>query len=73
MYLCKLQYIFNKKLIIKKNIVIEDERKIRNASENNYLKFIGKLEDVIFKRVEQAISDTENLSEFKKRILLCKK
>jgi len=63
---------FNKKTVIDlKNILIEDEIRIRDGIENNFLQYQGELESDIFLRIESAIQSAITISTIDKNEYLC--
>ena len=63
---------FTKKTVIDlKNILIEDEVRIRDGIENNFLQYKGKLEGEIFERIENAIKFAITISSMDKDEYLC--
>jgi len=63
---------FAKKTVIDlKNILIEDEIRIRDGIENNFLQYKGELESEIFSRIENAIQSAITLSPIDKNEYLC--
>lgn len=63
---------FKKKTVIDlKNIIFEEESRVREGIENNFLKYQGLLEDNLFKRIEEAIRGAVTLSKIKKNEYLC--
>lgn len=63
---------FNKKTVIDlKNILIEDEIRIRDGIANNFLQYKGELENQIFERIENAIQSAITLSTIDKNEYLC--
>lgn len=55
-----------------KNIILEDESKIREAYENGFFIECGPLEHNLVVRLEQAIENSELLDPYKINKLLCK-
>lgn len=55
-----------------KNIVTEEEHRVREAFENGYLIECGALEDNLVERLEKAIEDSETLDPFFIDELLCR-
>lgn len=67
------QYFNAEKTILDlKNIVTEEEYKIREAFEGNYLFECGPLEDKLVKRLEKTIEEAQTLDPFFIDQLLCR-
>ena len=63
---------FSRETIIDlKNIQWNSEELINKAIQNEKLKYIGKLEDSIVKKIEQAIEEAETIPSKIKKFLLC--
>lgn len=56
-----------------KNIISEEEHKVREAFEDGFLCELGSLENNLVERLEKAINDSETLEPFFIDELLCKK
>lgn len=68
------QYFNAEKTILDlKNIISEEEHKVREAFEYGFLCELGPLEDNLVERLEKAIKDAETLDQFFIDELLCQK
>lgn len=67
------QYFNKEKTILDlKNVIKEDEYKIRTGYEEGFLVELGPLEDNLCSRLEKAIEDSDTLDEYEIDELLCR-
>ncbi|MBN2826207.1 MAG: hypothetical protein JXQ76_12830 [Campylobacterales bacterium] len=65
------QFFPRKTLIDLKNIIQQEESEVRDAFEDEYLVYLGELEESIMQKIETAIRNSEILEPFKISEYLC--